>query len=397
MNMTELPRLVLKSGHERRLRAGSPWVFANEVQMTDEVKALPPGSLVKLALPAGRLYGVAQVNPHSLIVARLLTRNHETAIDTGFFERRIGRALALRTALVDPRFCRLVHGEGDFLPGLTVDRFGDVVVVQPNTAGMDRSLDDVLSALERLLAPQGIVVRLDSHGRQLEGLASLPPRIEGTVDVPLAVDEAGVTFLADPIGGQKTGWFFDQRPNRDLVAKLAPGRRVLDLFSYAGGFALRAAAAGALHVHAIDRAAPALDLLRASAAQNGLAGKVEISKGDVLESLGKLTAAKARFDVVIADPPPYAPAKKDVPVALKGYRKLARAAAGVVAQDGFLAIASCSHHVDHDALLQATFAGLREAGRGARLLATGGAGPDHPIHPALPETRYLTFFLFALD
>ncbi|MFW5681115.1 MAG: class I SAM-dependent rRNA methyltransferase, partial [Pseudomonadota bacterium] len=328
--MSDLPRVVLKSGHERRLRAGSPWVFANEIQMTDELKALPPGSLVKLALPAGRLYGLAQFNPHSLIVARLLTRSHEARIDAAFFARRIERALAIRQALVDPRYCRIVHGEGDLLPGLTVDRLGDVVVVQPNTAFVDQAIDDVLDALKRVLAPAGIVVRLDSHGRQLEGLEMLPARIEGTVPERVVVEEAGVAFLADPIGGQKTGWFFDQRWNRDLIATLAPGRRVLDLFSYTGGFGLRAAAAGASRVQAVDRAGPALELLQASAERGGFGAKVEATRGDALEVVGRLTEAKQRFDVVVADPPPYAPAKKDVPVALKGYRKLARAAAGVV-------------------------------------------------------------------
>ncbi len=395
--MTDLPRLTLKSGHERRLRGGSPWVFANEVEMTDEVKALDAGSLVKLALPGGRLYGLAHFNPLSLLVARLLTPNHVARIDATFFQRRIERALALRTALLDPRFCRLVNGEGDLLPGLVVDRYGDVLAVQPNSAGMAASVEALIAALRAVLAPKGIVVRLDSHGRTLEGLPHRPVRVEGEVAPPVTVEEGGVGFLADPLTGQKTGWFFDQRPNRDLVAGLAPGRRVLDLFCHSGGFALRAAAAGAVHVHAVDRAAAALDLLRASAEGGSLQAQLTVSKGDVLETLGKLIEAKERFDVVVADPPPYAPAKKDVPVALKGYRKLARAAGGVVAPEGFFAIASCSHHVEGPALLQSAFAGLREAGRAARLIASGGAGADHPIHPALPESRYLTFLLLALD
>ncbi|MEO1090049.1 MAG: class I SAM-dependent rRNA methyltransferase [Pseudomonadota bacterium] len=395
--MTDLPKLVLARGRDRRLRSGSPWVFANEVEMTAEAKALPAGSLVALTLADGRVYGVAHFNSHSLIVARLLTRNLETPIDAAFFRRRLERALALRARTVDVAYCRLVNAEGDLLPGLVVDRYGDVVVVQPNSAGMAASVEPIVDAVRGALAPRAIVVRRDSHARVLEGVGHEPAYVEGELSAPVPVVEAGVTFRADPVNGQKTGWFFDQQPNRTLVAGLAQGASVLDLYSYTGGFGIRAAAAGARHVHAVDRSAPALDLLRESVAGAGLGAVVEATQGEVLEVLGGLTSAKQRFDVVIADPPPFAPAKKDVPVALKGYRKVARAAAGVTGQDGFLGISSCSHHVDADALLQASVQGVRDAGRLARLVFSGGAGPDHPIHPALPESRYLSFLLFALD
>jgi len=395
--MTDLPKLELKRGHDRRLRSGSPWIFANEVEVTDEVRALPAGTLARLALPGGRLYGLAHVNPHTLIIARLLTRNLETAIDAGFFARRFARALALRERFLPGGFYRLVHGEADGVPGLVVDRYGDIVVVQPNTAGMADAVEAILDGVRQTLRPAGIVVRSDSKAREREGLAISPTRVEGEVPVPVTVREGDVTYLADPIGGQKTGWFFDQRLNRAAVRGLAHGARVLDLYSFAGGFALAALAGGAAFVHAVDRAGAALELARRTAPAACDAGTLVTEVGDVLDVLGRLTDERARFDIVVADPPPYARAKKDVPAATRAYRKLARAAAGVTAADGLLAIASCSHHVDETTLIEASAHGLRDAGRSGRLVVANGAGPDHPLHPALPETRYLSFLIYALD
>lgn len=392
--MNDLPKLELKRGHDRRLRAGSPWIFANEVAMTPEVRALPAGTLARLALPGGRFYGLVHVNPHALIVARLLTRNLDAAIDARFFARRLERALALRERFLPGGFYRLIHGEADGLPGLVVDRYGDVVVVQPNTAGMDDALDAILDAVHRVLAPRGVVVRTDGRARGREELALTSPRVEGEVARPLAGREGALAFLADPVEGQKTGWFFDQRPNRETIRGLASGARVLDLYSYAGGFALAALAGGAAWVHAVDRSAPALALAERAA---GRPDALHAETGEVMDVLGRLTAEKARFDIVVADPPPFARAKKDAAPAAHAYRKLARAAAGVTAPEGLLAVASCSHHVGEAALVGATFHGLRDAGRAGRLVATGGAGPDHPLHPALPESRYLSFLLYALD
>jgi 23S rRNA (cytosine1962-C5)-methyltransferase len=395
--MTDLPKLELKRGHDRRLRGGSPWIFANEVAMTPELRALPPGSLARLALPGGRFYGLVHVNPHALIVARLLTRNLEATIDGDFFARRCARALALRERFLPGGHYRLVHGEGDGLPGLVIDRYGEVVVVQPNTAGMDAALDAVLDGVRRTLAPAGLVVRADGRAREREGLEARPPRVEGTVEAPIAVREGELAALADPIEGQKTGWFFDQRNNRATVAGLARGARMLDLYAYAGGFALAALAGGARHVHAVDRAAGALALAERAAAAAGHGDALVTEAGDVFDVLGRLTGESARFDLVVADPPPFARAKKDAGPAARAYRKLARAAAGVTAPEGLLAVASCSHHVDEAALVAASFQGLRDAGRSGRLVVTAGAGPDHPLHPALPETRYLSFLLYALD
>ena len=395
--MTDLAKLELKRGFDRRLRVGAPWIFANEVVMTDEVRALPPGSLARLALPGGRLYGLVHVNPHALIVARLLTRNLESAIDAAFFARRFERALALRERFLPGGYYRLVHGEGDGLPGLVVDRYGEVLVVQPNTAGMDRDVEAIVDGARQALRPAGIVVRRDSRAREREGLQMVPAQVEGVVEPPIDVREGGLAALADPIAGQKTGWFFDQRGNRATIGRLAVGARVLDLYSYAGGFALAALAGGARHVHAVDRAGDALALAERAANAAGRGDALVTETGDVFDVLGRLTEERARFDIVVADPPPFARAKKDAGPAARAYRKLSRAAAGVTAPEGLLAVASCSHHVDEAALTAASFQGLRDAGRGGRLVATAGAGPDHPLHPALPETRYLSFLLYVLD
>ncbi len=395
--MTDLPKLVLKNGHDRRLRSGAPWVFANEVEMTDEVRRLPSGTVVRLALPGGRLFGLAHVNTHALIVARLLTRNTDTAVDAAFFERRFARARALRERFLPGGYYRLIHGEGDGLPGLVVDRYGEAVVVQANSAGMDCAIEAVTEGLHRALAPKAVVVRRDSRARALEGLAQEAADVRGELEPSIEVREADLVFFADPLRGQKTGWFFDQRPNRQFVRSMASGLRVLDLYAHTGGFALQALAGGAAYALAVDRSAAALDLAARAAAGAGLAERFETETGEVFDALARLVSAKQRFDLVIADPPPFAPVKKDVPAALRGYRKLARAAAGVVAAEGFLAIASCSHHVTNEALAQTAFQGVKDAGRGARLLFDGGAGPDHPLHPALPESRYLAFLMLALD
>jgi 23S rRNA (cytosine1962-C5)-methyltransferase len=222
-------------------------------------------------------------------------------------------------------------------------------------------------------------------------------RVEGVVEPPIDVREEDRGALADPIVGQKTGWFFDQRGNRATIRRLAESARVLDLYSYAGGFALAALAGGARHVHAVDRAAEALALAERAANEAGRGAALVTEAGDVFDVLGRLTEERARFDIVVADPPPFARAKKDAGPAARAYRKLTRAAAGVTAPEGLLAVASCSHHVDEAALTAASFQGLRDAGRGGRLVVTAGAGPDHPLHPALPETRYLSFLLYVLD
>jgi 23S rRNA (cytosine1962-C5)-methyltransferase len=391
------PRLNLLAGQDRRLRAGHPWVFSNELQMDAAAKALPPGEIVCLFTADGRPLALAQFNPHSLIAARVVTRNKDAVVDAKFVERRIARALRLRERLYERPYYRLVHAEADGLPGLVVDRFGDVLVCQLNSAGMARLEEPLLDALQSVLAPRAVVLRNDSPVRELEGLALEVRLVRGELEGTIELVENDLTYLADPLGGQKTGWYYDQRDNRAFAARLARGGRVLDLYSYSGGFGVAAAAAGAKEVLAVDRSQDGLDLALASAERNGLSGVLTIERQDAFAALDALAADKRRFDLVIADPPAFVRSKRDLKPGLRGYRKLARSSGALVAEAGFLVIACCSHNVPADAFADEVHRGLRDAGRGARLLRHAGAGPDHPEHPALPESGYLKCLFCALD
>jgi 23S rRNA (cytosine1962-C5)-methyltransferase len=390
------PKVQLLPDQDRRLRAGHPWAYSNELRMDAATKALPPGGPVCLYTADGRRLALAQFNPHSLIAARLLTRNTDATIDAAFLERRLARALRLRERLFDRPCYRLVHAEADGLPGLVIDRYGDVLVCQLNSAGMAALEGPLLEALERLLAPSVVVLRNDSPVRELEGLATEVRVVKGALTPPVELEENGLTFLADPLEGQKTGWYFDQRENRAFVAPLGRGQRVLDLYSYSAGFGLAAAAAGAAAVLAIDRSQQGLDLAEASAARNDLASVLSVERREAFAALDELAAAKERFGLVIADPPAFVRSKKELKPGLRGYRKLARAAATLVGEEGFLAIACCSHNVAPDAFADEVRRGLRDAGRSGRLIRHAGAGPDHPSHPALPESAYLKFLVYAL-
>ena len=391
------PAVTLLPGRERRGEGGHPWIYSNEVRMDAAAKALPPGTLVTLHRADERPLGVALFNPHSLLAARLLDRDAARTIGARFFARRVQRALRLRERLFAEPCYRLAHAEADGLPGLIVDRFGAVLVVQTNAAGMDRLEPLVLDALASLLTPQAIILRNDSPARAQEGLAAEVRVARGALDGPVLVEENGLTFRVDPIGGQKTGWFFDQRDNRRFVAGLAHGARVLDLYCHSGGFAVAAACAGAVEAVGIDRSEPALELAAEAAERNGVGARLTFRRGEAFAEAARLAASGERFDLVIADPPAFARSRREVPAALRGYRKLARLAAALVAPGGFLFLASCSHNVAAADFAEAVRRGLADAGRGGRILRSAGAGPDHPIHPALPESAYLKTLALALD
>ena len=391
------PSIHLLPGQDRRLRAGHPWVYSNELRMDAEAKALPPGEPVCLFSAERKPLALALFNPHSLIAARVVTRNKDATIDAAFVERRLARALRLRERLFDRPYYRLVHAEADGLAGLVIDRYADVVVCQLNSAGTAWLEGAILEALDRLLSPRMVVLRNDSPVRELEGLAQEVRIVKGALDGPVELIEVGVSFLIDPLEGQKTGWYYDQRENRGFVARLGRDQTVLDLYSYSGGFGVRAAAAGARSVLAVDRSQAALELAVASAEHNGLAERLEVAREDVFAALDRLAAEKRRFGIVVADPPAFVRSKRELKPGLRGYRKLARACGVVVAEEGFLAIACCSHNVPEDAFADEVRRGLRDAGRGGRLLRRAGAGPDHPSHPALPESAYLKCLVYALD
>ena len=392
--MTSHKIIRLKPKEGRRARAGAPWIFSNEIQMDQAAKSLAPGSIVNIVGDDGQVIGTGYFNARSLIGARLLDRAADTIIGTGFFVRQLERAIAIRDALYAKPFYRLVHAECDGLPGRTIDRFADTVSVQITTAGIEALIDPLLAALEKTFAPANIVLRNDTPSRALEGLDEYVRIAKGEAS-RIALEENGIRYFADLAGGQKTGWYFDQRDNRLFMAPLAKGRSVLDAFSYTGGFGIAAAKAGAREVVCLDSSAPALALAEDAAAANGVSCK--FVKADVFEELERLAAAKESFDIVIADPPPFVRARKDLEPGAKAYRKLARLAAAVVAPRGFLLLASCSHNISLERFAAECAAGIARANRRCALIRQAGAGPDHPVHPMLPETAYLKANVYALD
>ena len=397
--MSDIPRpaVTVLPGHQKRALHGHPWIFSNEIQMDAAAKALPPGSMVALKTADGRSLGTASFNPHTLVAARLFDRDPQRRIDADFLAKRLRRALAIRARLFSEPYYRLIHAEADGIPGLIVDRFGEVAVAQLNTAGMARLEAELLEALASVLSPKAIVLRNDSPARAQEGLPSEVRVAAGTLPDPLEILENGSRFAVDLLGGQKTGWFYDQRDNRAFMAMLAKDARVLDVYCFGGGFAVEAAAAGARSVIGIDRSEPALALAARSAELNGVAERCHFRRGEAFAELETLAGAGERFDVVISDPPAFVKSKKDLGPGLRGYRKLARLAAGAVAPQGYLFLASCSHNVTSDEFWESARRGLEDAGRSGRLLRSAGAAPDHPVHPHLPESAYLKALVLALD
>ena len=390
------PLILLRSKEGRRVKAGAPWVFSNEIVMDARAKALPPGSLVTLAAADGTPLGRGYFNSKSLIAVRLLGAP-DLEIDADFFAEKLHRALALRESLFEQPFYRLVHAEGDLLPGVVIDRFGDACVVQITTAGMELLTDAFLAALDRVVAPASVILRNDSPSRALEGLETFVRAARGDVGSRLTVEENGVRYFADPTSGQKSGWYYDQRNNRRFVAALAKDKRVLDTYCYTGPFSVLAAVKGAAQVLGLDSSGAALELAAEAAAANGVGAICTFKKADVLGSLEKFALEGEIFDIVIADPPPFAPSRKDIEAGARAYRKLARLAAGVVAPNGFLMLASCSHNISPERFASECALGIVRAGRTARLIREAGAGPDHPIHPMLPETAYLKTLTYAVD
>lgn len=387
----------MQPGRHKRAAIGHPWVFSNEIAMDAAAKALPPGGLVRIETSNGEALGVAMFNPHPLISARFLSRDATATVDTDFLAARLKAALALRERLYPGGYYRLIHAEADGLPGTAIDRFGAVVTVQVNTAGMERLTPMLLDAIEQVLSPETIVLRNDSAARQLEGLEQHAKVVKGSIDGPIELSENGARFFADLEAGQKTGWFFDQRDNRAMVASFAQDRRVLDLYSYAGGFAVLAAKSGAREVVAVDRSERALALAEQAARANGVVERCSFVRAEAFAELERLAGSDVRYGVVVADPPAFVKSKKDLNQGARAYRKLARLCAALVEPGGFLFIASCSHHVDVPLFAEQVSRGLADARREGRILRTSGAAADHPVHPHLPESAYLKGQLIQLD
>jgi 23S rRNA (cytosine1962-C5)-methyltransferase len=391
----ELPPLLLKPQEERRIQAGHLWVFSNEINVgSTPLTAFQPGDHVQLRSSHDRFLGYAYVNPRTLISARILGRDPGYPPGKSLLVHRFQVALALRERLHAAPFYRLAFGEADLLPGLVVDRYGDVLVAQLGTAGMEAMKGDIQDALVKVLDPAGMLWKNDAAIRELEGLERYVETAFGTVPDYVIVPEGGVEFRVPLAAGQKTGWYYDQTANRAMIARHVRGQRVLDLFSYAGSFGLQARKAGAAEVTCVDSSAPALEAAAATAEANEL--DVELLQGDVFDALEQLVAERRRFDVVIVDPPAFIKRRKDHPKGLAAYRRLNQLAMQTLDRDGLLLSCSCSYHLAPGELTDCVQRAARHLERFAQLIAVGAQSPDHPVHPAIEETRYLRAFLFRV-
>jgi 23S rRNA (cytosine1962-C5)-methyltransferase len=387
-----LPVLRLKRGEERRLMSGHAWVFSNEVDIASTpLTAFSPGALAQLQAHNDRFLGYAYVNPHALICARIVGRKPDQRIDGELIEHRLRVALALRERMTEQPYYRLIFGESDGLPGLVLDRYGSLIVGQIATAGMEALKSAVEGAVRAVMQPSGLFWKNDSGARELEHLPQEAHAAFGEVPEEVEVIESGVRFSAPLAHGQKTGWFYDQTANRRrLVRYLWPGARVLDVCSYVGAWSVTALKNGAALARCVDSSEAALEFARRNAAANGV--EVQTTREDAFDALRAIQERGERFDVVILDPPAFIKRKKDIPQGQAAYRKLNQLALGVLARDGLLVSCSCSYHLGAEDLVAAIQLAARHTDCVVQILEAAGQSPDHPVHPAIPETRYLKAF-----
>ncbi len=386
----ELAPLRLRKNEDRRLRAGHLWVYSNEVDVeATPLRDFQPGQPVTIQASNGKFIGAGYINPHVLLCARLVSRDPEHPLSPSLLVHRLNVALSLRERLYAQPFYRLVHGEGDGLPGLIVDRYGDCCVAQLTTAGMERVKEDVLAVLQKVLKPQAVLWRNDSPVREIEGLERYVADAVGAMPETVTVEEDGLHFQIAARTGQKTGWFYDQRDNRARLDRYIRDRRVLDVFSYVGAWGIRAAVHGAREVLCVDSSAPALEWAAANAALNGVSNRVQFQQGDAFEVLKALREARQRFDVVIVDPPAFIKRRKDLKEGTLAYRRINEMAMQVLERDGLLVSCSCSQLFPREALQETLLQASRHLDRNLVILEQGRQGPDHPVPPAIPETDYL--------
>ncbi|WP_024850411.1 class I SAM-dependent rRNA methyltransferase [Hydrogenovibrio kuenenii] len=394
----ERPVLKLKKNEERRLKQGHLWIYSNEVDtQASPLKSFEPGQTVTVEASNGKAIGVAYVNPNTLICGRLLSRSSKVVFNQAFLKKRIQAALALRELNFDAPYYRLVFGESDGLPGLVIDRFGDVFVAQITTAGMEVVKDEITLTIENLFHPQALVYRNDSPSRELEGLTLYEETALGSLPESIEIEENGARFDIPVTTGQKTGWFYDHRMARKRMQSLVKGKRVLDVFSYLGGWGIEAAIAGATEIVCVDASSAALDGVEKNAALNGVADKLTTYEGNAFDVLKMLASEAQKFDVVIVDPPAFVKRKKDLKSGSDGYRRINELAMRLVENEGVLISASCSHHMSRDGLLNQVLTASRHIDRQLQMFDQGHQGPDHPIHPAIAETEYLKTFFFKVS
>jgi len=398
MTLSSFPVIRLKpKSNARAIRHGAPWVYDNELVIDRRTRGLTPGSIAVLEDAERAPMALVAVNPNSRIFARVLDRDLSAVIDRDWLVARLARAQEMRARLFDAPYYRLIHAEADGLPGVVIDRFCDAAVIQPNAAWADVLLDDLAQALVQVTGVTTVLKDAGGRARSLEGLDEDSAVLVGQApDAPVAVPMNGATYMADLTGGQKTGLFYDQRPNHAFAARLAQGARVLDVFSHVGGFALASLAAGADHALAVDGSDPALALAREGAEAGGVSDRFETRKGDAFDVMAALAEEGAQFDLVICDPPAFAPSKQALEAGLRAYERVARLAAGLVAPGGYLGLCSCSHAVDLAAFRVACSRGIGRAGRQGQIIHTGFAGADHPLMPQLAESGYLKALFYRL-
>ncbi len=397
-NQTPRPVIRMRPNKSpQRVRFGAPWVFADEVVLDRRARKIPAGSIIELHANDGERLGLCAFNAESRIVCRVLDRDLDAVIDRNWLRARVQRALELRERLYDSPFYRLVHAEADGLPGVVIDRFGDVAAIQPNAAWAEAMFDDLVAAVTEVTGISTVVKNGMGRARKLEGLAEELLVVQGRLDAPVRVQMNGATYFADLLKGQKTGLFFDQRDNHAFAARLARDASVLDVFSHVGGFALAALAGGARCADVVDASASALDLAVHGAEASGFAGQFATIRGDAFEIMSSLASEGRDYGLVVCDPPAFAPAKPALEAGLRAYERVARLGAGLVSRGGYLVLCSCSHAVDPARFKAASVRGIGRAGRQAQLIHSGSAGPDHPQHPHLAESGYLKALFFRLD
>ncbi|MFI5361118.1 MAG: class I SAM-dependent rRNA methyltransferase [Elusimicrobiota bacterium] len=396
---TTLARVILNPAQEKRLLAGHDWVFSNEIKEVRAAAEPKPGDLAIVVTSTGHELGLSFYHPNSLIACRMLTRSPKEDVDAGFFHRRLADALAYREKVCPGENAyRLCFGESDGLPGLVVDRYGSILVLQVLSAGIERRLDMVAAALDELLKPKGIYLKNDHRTRALEGLPLECRTLSGAVPESVPIVEGGLRFVAAIGEGQKTGHYFDQRDNRAFLRPHFAGRNVLDLYCYTGGFAINAAKGGAKSVFALDSSGPALALAKQNSKLNGVEGTVSFDEGDAEAALESFAGLAQPFkpDMIVLDPPSLVPARKHLPKALRLYAKLNAQAMKALPRGGLLATATCSHHVSREDFVKMLRDAQTKAQRPIRMLALRGQSADHPVLLAMPETEYLHFALLEI-
>lgn len=384
----------LKPGEHKRLLAGHPWVFSNEVAGVHG--DFTPGDIVDVVDSRGKFVGRGFINPASQILVRLLTYKQEE-IDREFFVERVRRAVAMRQKLLgNVDSYRVIFAEADFLPGLIVDKFGDVLVFQTLALGVDVRKQWVIEALKETLNPRGLYERNDVPVRQLEGLELTSGFASDPFDTLVEIEENGLRLLVDVQSGQKTGHFLDQRENRAAIARYVNGARVLDCFCHTGGFALQALRAGAESAEGIDTSELAIDLAKANAERNGLLA-ARFRVGNVFDELRAMAKKGEKYDVIILDPPAFAKNRASVPGAMRGYKEINLRAMKMLTPGGILVTCSCSQHLSAQEFLEVVAEAAMDAGVRLRLLERRGQPPDHPILIGAPETEYLKCFIFRVE